>query len=375
MKPTMCANAGDVLLCAAWGEGRERPKVTIVVPLYNAFAHVENLLSQLDSTSFIDAELVLVLDGPDHPVEERLLKHEFKWPAVVVTLPTRAGVAVARNTALKWATGNYVWFVDADDAWPGAALTELANAATPEIDIVIGRATRHVIRSAESLPVSTPRAETLDQQLFLRELLNGRIEGYLWNKLIRASAFPSVGAFAPLRTKSDFYGVIGTLPAVRHAKAIPYHVYDYQFQPGSISSATLSTPLDVFRVYEHLVGTLRTAGIKYRSHELAAFVVNTVGRVVIAETARYGDSAVNGVVALEYLHGVLSLKHAISLLAHGRIKLFVLAVAMRFAPGAVSSVYRLRHSRRWNIYPTTPATQGGQSAHPTRAGGEGTARK
>ena len=346
-KTRVSATATDEHQTHTWFVGRSRPRVTIAVPLFNASRHVDNLLTQLDSTAFLDAELVVVLDGADHLTEERLLEHEFKWPAAVVTIPSHAGVAVAREVALKWSCGEFVWFVDADDAWPTSALADLVGAATDDVDVVVGQATRHVVKSAERLRVATPRAGQLDREQYARELLEGRVEGYLWNKLIRISTFPTAGAFAPLRTKSDFYGVVSTLPLIRRVRVIDSHVYEYLFSPGSISSASISTPLDVFRVYEYLVETLRSAAINYRKSELATFVVNTVARITVAETARYGEHAVNGPVALDYLRGLLRVRRLVELVLGGRFRLFFLALAIRLAPYAVSRAYKLRRSRRW----------------------------
>lgn len=91
--------------------------VSIVIPVYNVEKYIEKCLLSCanQNISKRDYELIVVNDGsPDNSLEicERLL------PAIenmTIISQENKGLSGARNTGLKHAKGDYVWFVDSDD--------------------------------------------------------------------------------------------------------------------------------------------------------------------------------------------------------------------------------------------------------------------
>lgn len=92
-------------------------KLSIIIPVYNVEKYVGRCLeSCLDQDLPKDEyEIIVVNDGTqDNSVQviEKYIKPENN-----VTLIHRenGGLSAARNTGLKHAQGEYVWFVDSDD--------------------------------------------------------------------------------------------------------------------------------------------------------------------------------------------------------------------------------------------------------------------
>lgn len=324
------------------------PSVTIVTPLYRAAKHLDSMFEQLDSLEFGDFEVVLYLDGPDSESEAIIRAKANTYPVFVIAGNSQVGAGEARNRALQFAKGHYVWFIDADDRWPASALSQLHTAATEySADLVIGGATRRIVRSNEVERVRIPEAKLLNQDELFRELLLGNVEGYLWNKLIRRSII-SADPFPRIRTKSDYCGVIAICSEVALAVTVTENVYEYLFQPGSVSSASIATPLDTFRVLE--AAERATEGSSATTSEkwlLTAFAVSFVARVSFAEVWRYGDKALGGKLATAYCRGLLSMRALTRLAIAGRFGLAAQGFGFRFAAKPMRAIYLKRRSQRW----------------------------
>lgn len=95
-------------------------KVSIVIPVYNVELYIkETLMSALDQT-FKSIEYIIVDDcGQDNSmniIREILKDHPRKKDVYIYTHLKNKGLSVARNTGLQKARGEYVFFMDSDDA-------------------------------------------------------------------------------------------------------------------------------------------------------------------------------------------------------------------------------------------------------------------
>lgn len=117
-----------------------KPVLSVVVPVYNVERYIEkcllSILSQTVDTSLY--EIVVVNDGtPDDSmsIAERLLND---YTNVVIVNQENGGLSVARNTGLRAASGQYVWFVDSDDWVEEGAMAKVLNIAQQDkYDIIV----------------------------------------------------------------------------------------------------------------------------------------------------------------------------------------------------------------------------------------------
>ena len=90
------------------------PKISVLVPCYNAAKHVREAIDSILGQTFADFELILVDDGStDEPSE--IIQSYTDSRIQLVALPKNQGIATARNTAIQEARGEYLAFLDADD--------------------------------------------------------------------------------------------------------------------------------------------------------------------------------------------------------------------------------------------------------------------
>lgn len=93
------------------------PSVSVIMPAYNAEAHLrEALRSALDQT-YRDLEVIVVDDGSEDRTAEIVREVAEDDDRVVLIQQANAGVAAARNRAIEHARGTYVAPLDADDLW------------------------------------------------------------------------------------------------------------------------------------------------------------------------------------------------------------------------------------------------------------------
>lgn len=98
------------------GDVEKKPFFSIIMPIYNAGFFLEKAIESIINQTFQNFELILIDDCSTDGSGElcKLYAHKdnrisFKQTAC------NAGVANARNEGLKWAHGQYLSFVDADD--------------------------------------------------------------------------------------------------------------------------------------------------------------------------------------------------------------------------------------------------------------------
>lgn len=92
-------------------------RLSIIVPLYNSEKYLPKCLDSLlaQDIPHEDYEIILVNDGsPDHS-KDLADKYADQYPNISVLSQENKGTSGARNTGLRHASGEYVYFVDPDD--------------------------------------------------------------------------------------------------------------------------------------------------------------------------------------------------------------------------------------------------------------------
>lgn len=91
------------------------PKVSIIVPVYNVERYLKQCMDSLVEQTYQNIEIICVDDGSTDNSGEILDRYAEADRRVQVFHVKNAGVSSARNTALSYASGKYVIFVDGDD--------------------------------------------------------------------------------------------------------------------------------------------------------------------------------------------------------------------------------------------------------------------
>ncbi|MHB1187327.1 glycosyltransferase family 2 protein [Thiobacillus sp.] len=100
--------------------------ISVVMPCYNAAPTVEAAIGSVLEQSYPHVELVVVDDGSTDGSADILQRLAADHPGrITLVFQSHIGPFAARNAALAHAHGNFIAFLDADDAWQPDALARL----------------------------------------------------------------------------------------------------------------------------------------------------------------------------------------------------------------------------------------------------------
>ncbi|MBW3078677.1 glycosyltransferase family 2 protein [Bifidobacterium simiiventris] len=91
------------------------PKISIIVPVYNVENYIDDCVNSILSQGNHDIEIILVDDGSTDSSGDICDRIKNTNSLVSVVHKTNGGLSSARNLGLKYAKGEYVFFVDSDD--------------------------------------------------------------------------------------------------------------------------------------------------------------------------------------------------------------------------------------------------------------------
>lgn len=112
-------------------------KYSVVIPLYNKEHYIEKTLHSVLKQTCQDFEVIVVDDGSSDQSLEAAKR--VRSDKIRIVSQENQGVAVARNTGIYQAKGEYIAFLDADDEWHENYL-ETIDALTgsyPQSDIFV----------------------------------------------------------------------------------------------------------------------------------------------------------------------------------------------------------------------------------------------
>ncbi len=109
------------------------------MPVYNAEPFVERAIQSVIAQTYSDWEFLIVDDGSTDGT--RSIIERIKDDRVILLSQINQGPFPARNSALKQARGEFIAFMDADDAWlPHKLERQLKLFTRPEIGLIFGDA-------------------------------------------------------------------------------------------------------------------------------------------------------------------------------------------------------------------------------------------
>lgn len=93
------------------------PKVSVIMPAYNAQKHIGEAIDSVRAQSFIDWELIVVNDGSTDDTAKIVTSYSLTDRRIQLVTQPNKKQAAARNTGLRMAKGEWIAFLDADDLW------------------------------------------------------------------------------------------------------------------------------------------------------------------------------------------------------------------------------------------------------------------
>ena len=220
-----------------------KPKISVIVPVYNVEKYVEKSLNSLFNQTYPNLEIIIVDDcSTDNSkiVIENLIKN--KKNIIFFSNKKNGGLSFTRNEALKKATGDYIGYIDSDDYIPenyyeslmNTIITNKADVAVCDIKSIYEK-NGQVLRSQ----CGTKKNDKID-------FINNGLAASACNKLFKKSII-SKYKFSEGKINEDLAVI---LPTIINSEKVSYNedtFYNYVQRENSIQNSHLSEKkFDIF---------------------------------------------------------------------------------------------------------------------------------
>ena len=203
------------------------PAISVIVPVYLAESYLSRCVESILKQSFCDFELILVDDGSPDESGKVCDSYAIKDSRVKVIHQDNKGVSSARQRGLEEARGEFVIHADPDDWVEPDWLEKLYKKIKEDnTDIVICDFDRIY---ADKKVHYVQRPTSLQNEDILEDMLNEKIWGPTWNKLIRKECFNRYGvSFHPkMNLWEDLYIMCLLIAKGAKVSYIPDVLYHY----------------------------------------------------------------------------------------------------------------------------------------------------
>ena len=219
------------------------PEISVIVPVYKAEDYLHACVDSILSQTVSDFELILVDDGSPDGCGAICDDYAARDSRVRVIHQENQGQAAARNHAFSIAKGEWVCFVDSDDAVHPQMLERLGQAAAES------GAAMSMCRMLEapempedfSAPVEVSwELLSMEEESLVALFDAGDYPGWVaCAKLIRRELVQS-HPFCPGRVYEDNEAVCHWIYGAKTVAIIPHSLYFYRTNPGSTTQSRFS---------------------------------------------------------------------------------------------------------------------------------------
>lgn len=210
----------------------DAPSISVIMPCYNAAAHLAASVGSVLKQTLADWELVAVDDGSIDGTLQWL--HTQRDARIRVVTQPNAGVSAARNAGLGAARGRFVAFLDADDTWSPGFLGAMFDALQARPDAVLAYCGWQNVglAAARGQPYLPPDYEAGDK-------IEAMFSGCPWPihaALVRRDAVAASGGFDTRLQNAEDYALWLKLALRSPVVRVPQVLAQYHFHGGTQAS-------------------------------------------------------------------------------------------------------------------------------------------
>lgn len=179
-------------------------KVSIIIPVYNVAPYIRRCLDSVAAQTYTgDMECLLIDDcGTDDSIniaKQWIEGYNGNIHFTIFYHSKNQGLSAARNTGIEVASGDYIYFLDSDDAITPNCIKTLVKLADkyPEADFVQGRTADGIQGTVShyfnfNLPEYVADSVLIDKLLFMHTMPSA------WNKLMKVSFIKAERLYFPI---------------------------------------------------------------------------------------------------------------------------------------------------------------------------------
>lgn len=201
------------------GEESIMPKLSVIIPVYNAELYLSQCLYSVVNQSLKDIEIILINDGSTDNSTKICNEIAAQDSRIKLFNQENAGAAAARNLGIENATGDYILFLDCDDIFSSELCKKLYNEAIKnDNDITICHSIEFDNKTKNKLPSDwiikddlLPSKKTFNYKDIPNHVI-GFCQGWAWDKLYKTDFIKKQNLkFPNLNNTEDMYFVMLSL--------------------------------------------------------------------------------------------------------------------------------------------------------------------
>lgn len=246
------------------------PKISVIIPVYNASAHLRECLDSVLAQTLRDIEVICIDDGSSDGSLELLREYGDKDSRITVLSQPNAGAGAARNFGIDHARGTFFSFLDADDFFEPKMLEVVSDRCeTANADIAVFRARYYDGDTGIRVPVDgmvrkemVPRGVPFSVHDYPEYILTFT-PAAPWNKLYRAAFVIENGLrFQKLRRANDLYFTKLAMVKARRIICIDEAFVNYRVgHTTGLQATNHETPLEFYQALAALKKELLNTGL------------------------------------------------------------------------------------------------------------------
>lgn len=217
----------------------DKCRLSIIIPVYNVEEYLDRCLSSVLDQEFTSYEVILVDDGSTDSSALICDRYSATDPRFRTLHKPNGGVSSARNAGLDLAKGEYIMFLDSDDALLPYALDDMMEVVAGEDMVVAGYA---AFMGGVPVKAVRPRATVSYKHTEYAQFFQDNIRRNCemldapWSKLFRRKVIGVTRFNENLSYAEDKLFVFTVMAKCSSIKTFAGDVYAYYMRPGSLGS-------------------------------------------------------------------------------------------------------------------------------------------
>lgn len=214
--------------------------LSLVLPVYNVEAYLGKCLDSClhQNLPKSEYEIIVVIDGsPDHSIDVAKKYRETNGNIKIVSR-VNGGLSAARNTGLKAASGDFVWFIDSDDYIEENILGGIVGQLKENCLDCLWIDWQEVTGEAKIIPPFAPHSYSKSKCVYSgKEFMTKILSNYLfaWSFIYRRSfLLNNALTFTEGMYYEDTDFAFRSLPLLRRIQQYGNICYNYLQRDGSI---------------------------------------------------------------------------------------------------------------------------------------------
>ncbi|MBD2501189.1 glycosyltransferase family 2 protein [Anabaena azotica] len=222
------------------------PKVSVVIPSYNAMKYLPATVESVLQQTFTDFEVLIINDGSSDNILEWTT--QITDPRVRVISQENKGLSGARNTGINNSSGEYIAFIDADDLWLPSKLEKQVKCLdnNPQAGLVY---TWTAWTDETGKPTGVIVASDVEGYVWEQMVVNDKISNGS-SAMVRRICFDKVGLFDTELTSSEDRDMWIRLAAHYHFAVVKEPLTLYRRHSQSMSKNRPKMLKNIRRVFE-----------------------------------------------------------------------------------------------------------------------------